>query len=565
MTAIFVDIALILTLTAVFAAIFGRLRQPVLLAYLLAGILAASSGVFKELTAGSTLDFLAELGIAFALFLIGLELKFSNIRQIGRAAVAVGLGQIVFTILVGFFIASGVGFSFQEALFIAVALTFSSTIIVIKLLEQKRDLDSLYGKIAVGYLIVQDFFAVAALIFVSAIGKGGGAVEFITTTISGVAFVGAILLLNRYVLQNLFDILAKNTEVLFLASISWALIFAAVSAFLGFSIEIGAFLAGLGLASLREEQQIASWIRPLRNLFVILFFLSLGLKLSIATIFSLIGVVIVLSLFVLIGNPIIMMIIMGVLGFRRRTSFHVATTSAQISEFSLIFVALGARLDLVGEKIVSVTTTVALITIVLSTYMMLYSSKLYKNASGLLKIFERKNLKEQPTRQGGEFTGHVILVGTGRLGLNILKALRRRGLEVVVVDFDPEVVKKLDILQVPVIYGDISDPEIFEKSMVRKAQLVISTIFDPEDTGLLLAEVKNLHSKVPLVVTSPTIAGALDYYKKGASYVIIPRVLSSHLVDKYLIGSRFEDLKEGRMRKDHIEEISNYDIEDALS
>jgi len=565
MTAIFVDIALILTLTAIFAAIFGRFRQPVILAYLFVGVLAASSGAFKELTTGPTLDFFAELGIAFALFLIGLELKFSNIRQIGRAALAVGLGQIAFTTLFGFLITRGLGFSLQEALFIAVALTFSSTIIVIKLLEQKRDLDSLYGKITIGYLIVQDFFAVAALIFVAAIGRGGETVEFLTTVLSGVLLVGLILFLNRYVLQNLFDLLAKNTEVLFLASISWALIFAAASAFLGFSIGVGAFLAGLGLASLREEQQIASWIRPLRNLFVILFFISLGLKLSITTIFSLIGVVIALSMFVLIGNPIIMMTIMGISGFRRRTSFHVATTSAQISEFSLIFVVLGARLGLVGDKIVNTTIAVALITITLSTYLMLHSSKLYRKLSPVLKIFERKNLTEKTIKNEKEFYDHVVLIGAGRLGLNLLKAMRRRGLEVLVVDFDPSVVKKLENLQIPVIYGDISDPEIFEKTMVKKSQLIVSTVFDPEDTEMLLGEIKNLRPKVPVVVTSPTINGALDYYKKEASYVIIPRILSSHLVEKYLIGSKFEDLKEGKMRKDHIEEISNHRVENNLT
>jgi Kef-type K+ transport system membrane component KefB len=561
MTSIFVDVALILTLTSIFAAIFGKIKQPVILAYLLVGVLAASSGAFKELTSGPALDFFAELGIAFALFLIGLELKFSNIKQIGRAALTIGLGQIIFTTLVGFFIARSVGFSSQDSWFAAIALTFSSTIIVVKLLEQKRDLDSLYGKITTGYLIIQDFFAVAALIFVASIGKGGGSGEFLTTAISGVSLVGLILVLNRYVLQKLFDLLAKNTEVLFLASISWALIFAAVSATMGFSIEIGAFLAGLGLATLREETQIASWIRPLRNLFVILFFLSLGLKLSIATILSLVGLVAILSLFVLVGNPLIMMVMMGFLGFRRRTSFHVATTSAQISEFSLIFVALGSRLGLVGEKVVSTTTSVALITIILSTYMMLNSSKIYRYLSPFLKLFERRNLEEKPLREEREFSDHVVLVGAGRLGSNILKALRKKGIEVVVVDFNPIVVKRLENLQVPVIYGDISDPEIFEKAIGKNAQLIISTVFDPEDTDSLLSEVKNQHFKVPVVATSPTTRAAMDCYQKGAVYVIIPRILSSHMVERYLIGSKFDDLKSGGLRKDHIEEISNQKIE----
>jgi Kef-type K+ transport system membrane component KefB len=559
----FIDIALILSLTAVIAAIFGKLRQPVLLAYLLVGILAASSGVFKEVTSGATLDFFAELGIAFALFLIGLELKFSSIKQIGRAAVFLGLGQITFTTCVGFFLGRAVGFSTGEAFYIGAALTFSSTIIVIKLLEQKRDLSSLYGSITTGYLIVQDFVAVAALIFVASLGKGGGADvgEFAQTAIAGVFLVGLILFLNRYVLQSVFDLLAKNTEVLFLASISWALIFAALSMTLGFSIEIGAFLAGLGLATLREEQQIASWIRPLRNLFIILFFLSLGLKLSIATIVSIIGVVIVLSLFVLVGNPFIVMIIMGILGFRRRTAFHVAVTSAQISEFSLIFVALGNRLELVGEKIVNVTTAVALVTIVFSTYFIIYTSKIYKALAPYLKIFQRKTLSEISVQGEKEFSDHVVLVGAGSLGQNILKTLRKKGYEVLVVDFNPNIVKTLERAQIPVIYGDISDTEIFEKALGKNPKLIISTVVSREDNDFLLLEAKNLTRKVPLVVTTPLSSHALDYYKRGASYVIIPRILSSNLVEKFLFTKDFEDLREGTLRKEHLEELSNHKLE----
>ncbi len=562
MSSIFVDVALILSLTAIFAAIFGRFRQPLLLAYLLVGILAASSGAFGQLTKGPTLDFMAELGIAFALFLIGLELKFSSIKQIGRAAVAIGLGQITFTTLIGFFISRFIGFSVTEAAFIAVALTFSSTIIVIKMLEQKRDLDSLYGKIAIGFLIVQDFFAVGALIFVASIGKGGGAGEFITTAVSGIALVGVILFLNKYILQNVFDRLAKNTEVLFLGSISWALIFAAVSATLGFSIEIGAFLAGLGLASLREKQQIASWIRPLRNLFIILFFLSLGLKLSLTTIISLAGLVAVLSLFVLVGNPLIVITIMGLMGFRARTAFLVATSTAQISEFSLIFVLLGNKLGLIGERVVNTTIAVALVTIVLSTYLMMYSSKIYRRIAPFLKIFQRKNLIEKLIEEDKEFSDHIVLVGMGRLGTNILQSLRKRGKDVVVVDFDPDVVKKLDNLQIPVLYGDISDPEIFEKAMGKNPQLIISTVFDPEDTDTILEEAKKLPKKIPVVVTSPTINEALNYYKKEAAYVIIPRVLSSFLVEKYLIGNNLEALKKGELRREHIEQISNHKLAD---
>ena len=234
------------------------------------------------------------------------------------------------------------------------ATSFSSTLIVIRLLLEKRDLDSLYGKIATGYLIVQDFVAIAALIFLAAFSKGKGLIDISLTLGEGVFLVILILVLNRYILQGFFDLIAKNTELLFLASVSWALVFAALFFQLGFSLEIGAFLAGLGLASLREEPQIAAWIRPLRDLFIIVFFLSLGLHLPVASLFSQVPAVALLSIFVLVGHPLIMMVIMGFLGFRRRTSAEpfceskrTTSVARQVGRFHIPSSDRSAR----GEKI----------------------------------------------------------------------------------------------------------------------------------------------------------------------------------------------------------------------
>ena len=556
MTNIFIDISLVLALSAVLAAIFSWLRQPLILAYLLVGIFAASSGLFSDFVHGGTLDFFAELGIAFVLFLIGLELRFSDIKQIGRAAIYVGLGQIVVTTIIGFLVVSQfLNLDIRESIFLSLALTFSSTIIVIKLVGEKRDLNSLYGKIAVGYLIVQDLVAIAALILLTSLGSGGSAGSFFFTLAKGAFLVGLILFLNRFVLQKLFDSLAKDTEVLFLISISWALIFSTLAAFLGFSIEVGAFLAGLGLATLREEHQIASWIRPLRNLFVILFFLSLGLKLSITTLSSIVLPVVAVSLFVLIVNPLVMMTIMGLLGFRSRTGFQVGVTSAQVSEFSLILVFLGNRLGFVSDFIVTLVTAVAIVTIVASTYLITYSSRIYKFAAPYLKIFQRKTLTENKFQQDKDFSDHIVLVGVGRLGSGILRQLQQIGQEVLVVDFDPKIVKSLQENNTPFIYGDVSDPEILELSSIKNAKMVISTVSDPEDTRSLLRGMKNTHKKIPTVVTSSTVSGALEYYKDGAIYVIVPRLLSSSLIEEF-ITSKFEDLRGGSFRKEHIETLT---------
>jgi Kef-type K+ transport system membrane component KefB len=556
MTNIFADVALILATSTILAAIFSRLKQPVILSYLVVGILAASAGLFKS-TGGLNLNFFSELGIAFTLFLIGLELHFSDIKQIGQSAVTVGIAQIIFTWFAGFGIAKLLGFATNDALILSLALTFSSTIVVVKLLGERKQLDSLFGKITVGYLLVQDFIAIAALIFVTSLGREFKPGQFFVTAIEGTFLVVLILVLNRFILQKLFDFFAKNSEVLFLAGISWALIFATLYAASGFSIEIGAFLAGLGLANLREQAQIASWVRPLRDFFITLFFLSLGLKLPLANLVPVVGAVSVLSIFVLIGNPLIMMIILGVLGYRRRTSFQVSITSSQVSEFSFILIFLAFRSGLISNSVVAATSATAIITLILSTYLITYSSKIYRLFSPYLKIFERKTLVEKPWEGVEEFSDHMVLVGVGRFGQNILKGLKKKDLNVVVVDFNPDAVEKLQEEKIPVIYGDISDPEIFETAIGRNAEMIISTVPDKEDTRMLLTEVKNLEHKIPVVVTSADGDEALEFYKEGAAYVIIPRILSSHLVERFLMGDRFSDLKDGSLRKEHIEELGN--------
>ena len=556
MTNIFADIALILATTTVFAAVFARFRQPVMLSYLLVGILAASAGIFTQVR-GETLDFFAELGIAFTLFLIGLELRFSDIKQIGRAATFLGLGQIIFTWLFGFLLAHFfLNFDFKDALFISLALTFSSTIIVVKLLVEKRDINSLYGKITSGYLIIQDFVAIAALILVTSFAGGGGGSHFFVSLVEGIFVVAAILVLNRFVLQNLFDFFAKNPEVLFLAGVSWALVFAAIMAALGFSIEIGAFLAGLGLARLREQVQIAAWVRPLRNLFIAIFFVSLGLHLPLASLWQVVWPTLVFGLFVLLGNPLIMLVISGVLGFRRRTNFQVAITSGQVSEFSLILIALVARVGLASGQLVVISSSVALLTIVLSTYLIGYSSKIYRMVSPYLKIFERKTLAEQTFRPEEEFSDHAVLIGAGRLGGNVLGGLRKKEFNVVVVDFDPVVVKRLQEENVPVIYGDISDPDIFERAIGKNPKMIISTVFDHEDNEAILHGVKNQPHKIPVILTAAEKEVALELYREGATYVIIPRLLSSHLVERLLLSRDFEDLINGTLRKEHLAELN---------
>lgn len=560
MTSTFLATGLIIAAAAAFGAVARNFKQPLILAYILVGIIAASFGIFQGEELRGTLDFLAELGIAFLLFLVGLELKLNDVRYLGRIAFYTGLGQIIFTSIVGFILSKFLGFGNLESFYIALALTFSSTIIIVKLLTEKRDLDSLYGKVAVGFLLVQDLVAILALVAISSFGLGQpSAGTFIFTFIEGAIFVALTIGLSKYIAPVIFNTVAKNVELLFISSIAWALIFASLAASLGFSIEIGAFLAGVGLSTLKEEHQIAGRIRPLRDLFIVIFFISLGLKLTFGNILGGLTPAVILSLFVLVGNPLIMMVIMGYLGFRKRTSFLSSVATAQISEFSLVLVALGLKVGHLSSEVVNLVTLVGVITIATSSYLIVHSTKVYKRLAKYLSIFQREVLQEKVFEEEKEFSDHVVLIGAGRLGSEILKSLKRGGKEVVVVDFNPTIVRRLLDKGENVLFGDINDQEIIEAANLREARLVISTMFDPDDTSELLGLLKEEHIRAPAVVTAAEVSWALKFYQAGADYVIIPRILSSHAVASILEDSHIRQLLSGQLRERHIRELREKD------
>ncbi|WP_082708527.1 cation:proton antiporter [Thiobacillus denitrificans] len=371
----FDEFALLLVITTVLGAITVRLRQPILIAYIVVGILLGPAG-FSLVSAHDQIDLLAQIGITVLLFVAGLKLDLRHIRHIGPVALATGLGQLSFTIVFGFFIILALGKGWLEALYVAVALTFSSTIIIVKLLSDKRELDSLHGRIAVGFLVVQDLAVVVAMMVMSGLGgMGEEGVSGMTLALTLLARLGGaallLFILMRYVLPRIVDTLARSQELLLIFAIAWGTALAALGEFAGFSKEAGAFIAGFSLASTAYREAISARLTSIRDFLLLFFFIDLGAKLDFSTLGDEISSSIVLSLFVLIGNPLIVMAIMGYMGYRKRTGFLAGLTVAQVSEFSIIFVAMGISLGHIGPNTLGLTTLVGLITIALSSYMIL--------------------------------------------------------------------------------------------------------------------------------------------------------------------------------------------------
>lgn len=552
---LFSQIALLLVVASIFGITAKFLRQPLLVGYLAAGILLSSLGFVQD---KELLTSLSQIGVALLLFLLGLEMNLDDLKTIGKAALYTGIGQILLTVGLGYGLALLLGFPSLPALYIAIALAFSSTIIMVKLLSEKKDLNSLYGKIAVGFLLVQDVVAIFILLFLAATSTGEITPLILTArVVEAVAVFALIWVISKRVLPKLFDMLVSgNSELLFVASIAWALGVAALfEGPLGFSFEIGGFVAGLALSNLPAHLQIATRTRPLRDFFLTLFFLALGANLAIENVGAVLAPAILLSLFVLLGNPIVVMAIMGVLGYKRRTSFMAGLTVAQISEFSLILVALGLKLGHVDAKVAALVVMVGVITMTLSTYMITYADYLYKVLNRWLRVFERSKTLEDTLTATQQLTGHVVIVGADKTGMAMARFFQKRGVPIVVVDFNPRVFVQLTAQKIPTLFGDITDDDVVVASNLSQASLVISTVSSLATNLKILSIIKQYHSKPLSVFTPSTKSDAMRLYEQKATYVTVPQTIAGdhlkHLFRTYGTGQK----KLAQLGKSHFKRV----------
>ncbi len=524
---VFTEMAVLLLVAAVIGAIGMRLRQPLIVAFIAVGVLVGPSAL-GWVSANDQIDLLAKLGIALLLFVVGLKLDLHIIRSMGTVALATGLGQVFFTSVIGYFITIALGMSPVTALYVAVALTFSSTIIIVKLLSDKREVDALHGRIAIGFLIVQDIVVVLVMIGLTALGEAGDTAglgrEALAVLIKGGLFIVAIGLLMHYVLTPLLHQLARSPELLVLFAIAWAVALGAAGSHLGFSKEVGAFLAGVSLASTPYREAIGSRLVSLRDFLLLFFFIDLGAGLDLATLDAQVVPAILLSLFVLLGNPLIVMIILGVMGYRKRTSFLAGLTVAQISEFSLILGALGLSLGHINADTMGLITLVGLITISASTYMILYSHLLYERLSPWLGLFERKRAyREEAQDQYMErHKVDVILFGLGRFGTRIARELEQRGYRVLGVDFDPNLIHGQEENRYEVYYGDAEDPEFLTSLPLEQARWVLSSLREKSVNFALLQGLRDHGYKGQVAVTAHTTTCARQLKQAGANLVLLP-------------------------------------------
>jgi Kef-type K+ transport system membrane component KefB/K+/H+ antiporter YhaU regulatory subunit KhtT len=524
----FYEIASILGLAAILGGIAMLLRQPLIMAFLATGILAGPTG-FSLLQSHGQIEILAQIGVALLLFVVGLKLDLSLIKTTGPVALATGLGQVIFTSLFGFIIVLWMDFSVVSALYIAVALTFSSTIIIVKLLSDKKEIDALHGKIAVGFLIVQDIVAILAMIMLTALGGAGAGnsnafMKIALIAGKGIGFIAFVGLLMRFVLPGLMKRIAGSQELLVLFAIAWAVFLGAVGDYLGFSKEVGAFVGGVSLASTQYRESISARLVSLRDFLLLFFFIDLGARLD----FNMVGPQVInaiyLSLFVLVGNPLIVLLIMGIMGYRKRTGFLAGLTVAQISEFSLILGALGVSLGHINMEAMSLITLVGVVTICLSSYMIIYSGPMYRWLASPLSIFERKHPhREKLVDQISEAPEvDILIIGLGNYGGGLAQHLLDRQKRIAGVDFDPQALEVWRSKGMPVVFGDIGDPEFLDNLPLKNLSWLVSTVRDKALNLTLVDLLREYRYEGKIALAAMNEDEAKAYVSKGAHVVLRP-------------------------------------------
>ena len=529
MDSAFIEITLLLAVTVGAAFLVRLLRQPLIVAYILAGIVGGPMllGLFDG--DHELYQTFAQFGVVLLLFIIGLNLNFRHLKAIGRVSLMTGLGQVIFTAGLGTLILWAINLPLMAAAYLAVAITFSSTIIIMKLLADKKDSDTIYGRYTIGLMLVQDIIAVLMII---ALGITHGSLEpsagdpiWLVIKLIGAAV--ALVLISKYVLPRVLDKIAGSGELLFLFTIAWCFSIASALYALGLSLEVGAVASGIALSSSPYQLEIGSRVKPLRDFFLILFFIVLGSELGLSSFMETAIPAVLLSLFILVGNPFILYLIFRSQKFTRRNSFLAGLTAAQVSEFGFVLLLVGQQAGYIGGRELAIFTAVAVLTIFVSSYLITYNEQIYRWLLPFFKLLgpDRHRQTERPPQ-----VHDAWLIGYHRIGSKVAEALKTLKVDFAVIDFDPAAVAALRRARVKFYFGDIADLEFLENLPLAQSKFIIMTAPAVDDQINLIKFVRRRGSQSLIIANAYQKADAAALYTQGANYVMMPHLLGGQWI-----------------------------------
>ncbi|MBI2414770.1 cation:proton antiporter [candidate division WWE3 bacterium] len=546
---IFFELSLIIIAATVIAGVMRFFKQPLIISYIITGLIISVFYYFSP-TATTTLSTFSQMGVAILLFIEGLHLSPSETKEYGISSMKIGAWQMLITVTLGYILSQILGYPLIPSLYIAVALAFSSTIVTVKLLSDKHDLEKLYGRISVGILLLQDIVAATALIIATSFSTGQVTpIALLIPLGKGLALTILIFFISKKVLPLLDGLLGKSQEFLFMFSLAWGFGIGSLFSYFGLSIEIGALLAGVALSLSPYSSEISAKLRPLRDFFLVMFFITIGMQLNPQALSHVMLPLVVFSLFTILIKPSIIMFLMGASGYKKKTSFFSAMSLAQISEFSLILGVLGFKFGHIDSTVMSLLTLLAVITTGISSYLIIYSPKLYPLLANLLFIFEKKVVDKESdilTRYD------VILFGCNRVGYDFIEKFKHLGQSFLCIDYDPDVIKDLVASGINCKYGDVEDADFLDDLNIYESKMIVSTIPEFEANMFLLRMVKK-NPEIIIITISYTIDDALRLYDAGADYVILPHFVGGRFVADMAEKADFDNKKFDEERSSHLD------------
>lgn len=550
---LFVMLSVIIVVATALAGLMRLLKQPIVIGYILAGLILGPFG-FGLLRSTEEVSIFSQLGIAILLFIVGLHLSPREVRSLGKNVFLIGLLQVLLTAALGFGLSQVFNFTPVEGIYFGLALSFSSTIVVLKFLADKKDLEKLYGRITIGILLFQDIVAALALVFSSAFSNGYlGVAPFMLLLIKNLALLLVVALVSYYILPLLSGFFAHSSEYLFIFSLAWGFGLASLFGYLGFSIEIGALIAGVALSVTPYSQEISSRLKPLRDFFIVIFFIVLGTQIEFSQFSKVIYPLVISLAFVIFVKPLLLTILTQVFRYAPKTSFLAGISLAQTSEFSLILVLLGMNVGHVRGNVLSLVTMIGFISIISSTYLIKYAEKLYPLCLPLLKIFDYRFPSREMAHFVNEHVYDVVLFGCNRSGYDFLHMFKDLDTKFLAVDFDPDIIKDLLKNGFNCVYGDAEDAEFLEDINIGQAKIVISTIPDYEANCFLVNKIRNFSLATIVILISYSIDDAISLYENGATYVILPHFISGEFAARLTLEAGFDINNLHKKRDEHIQ------------
>jgi len=533
---IFFQFSFLLAMTVGVSILVRLLKQPLIIAYILVGIVAGPMFFNLLHSQAETYEIFAKFGIALLLFMIGLQLDFKHLKRIGKISLLAGFGQVIFTFIVGFFILLGLNFDIVSSIYFSIAITFSSTIVIVKLLGDKKETETTYGRQTIGLMLVQDILAVLILIMIGIFAEGKTSLDYLGILVAkGIFLTSFLIVISKYIFPWILSRISNSSELLFIFTLAWCLSLASIFAWFGFSLEMGAIFAGIALSSSPYQIEIGSRIKPLRDFFLILFFIVLGGEMGIGSLGGIWFPSLVISLFILVGNSVILYLIFRFFKFTRKNSFLAGVTAAQVSEFGFVILFAGKQTGYFDERVIQIFTLVAITTIFFSSYLIIYGKTIYQWLIPVFNFFGKDGYRQAEQKQ---CCFDVWVVGHHRIGGEVCRALKESGTKFSVIDYNPKTIKELKKMRMHAVFGDVSDIEFLETLNICSSSLIIMTIPSVEDQLNLIGFVKKNSPKTLVIANAYQKEDVENMYVAGADFVMMPHFIGGRWISDLLRGRK---------------------------